>query len=164
MKFLTFLILFSITLLGETLNGLVVRVSDGDTITVLDATKIQHRIRLYGIDAPESKQAFGRKSREYLSMLVASKNVRVEYKEYDRYNRILGKVYVGKTYVNFEMVAAGLAWHYAAFAPNENTFALAEQRARSEKIGLWADKSPTPPWEFRKLKNAAQQNQTGDKK
>ena len=77
---------------AETLTGRVVRVTDGDTIVVLDASKVQHKIRLTGIDAPERGQAFGTKSKEHLSDLVAGKSVVVDYSKYDRYQRILGKV------------------------------------------------------------------------
>jgi endonuclease YncB( thermonuclease family) len=76
---------------AETLTGRVVRVIDGDTIVDLDADKVQHKICLTCIDAPERRQAFGTKSKDYLSDLVAGKNVVVDYSKYDRYQRILGK-------------------------------------------------------------------------
>ena len=92
---------------AETLTGRVVRVTDGDTIVVLDASKVQHKIRLTGIDAPERGQAFGTKSKEHLSDLVAGKSVVVDYSKYDRYQRILGKVLVNGEDVNLEQVEAG---------------------------------------------------------
>lgn len=94
------------------LEGRVVKVSDGDTITVLDSSKTQHRIRLTGIDAPEKKQAFGEKSRLSLAALVAGKNVTVHWDNKDRYNRILGKVITpdGKD-ANLLQIKNGMAWH-----------------------------------------------------
>ncbi len=78
---------------ATTLTGKVVKVADGDTITILVGTE-QHRIRLQGIDAPERKQPFGKASGRSLSALVAGKQVRVEYGKRDRYGRILGVVWV----------------------------------------------------------------------
>jgi endonuclease YncB( thermonuclease family) len=80
---------------ADTLTGRVVRVTDGDTIVVLDSANAQHKIRLTGIDAPERKQAFGTKSKEHLSDSVAGKFVVVEYSKLDRYQRILGKALLG---------------------------------------------------------------------
>jgi len=89
-----------------------VRVTDGDTIVILDAAdKVQHKIRLTGIDAPERHQAFDTKSKEHLSDLVAGKSVVEDYSNFDRYQRNLGKVLVGGEDVNLEQVEAGLAWH-----------------------------------------------------
>ena len=102
---------------AETLTGRVVRVTDGDTIVVLDMDKVQHKIRLQGIDAPERGQAFGTKSKENLSDLVAGKSVVVDYSKYDRYGRVLGKVIVNGKDVNLEQVEADMAWHYKACHP-----------------------------------------------
>ena len=99
----------------DTLSGLVVRITDGDTIVVLDAEKVQHKIRLQGIDAPERRQAFGTKSKEHLSDLVAGKTVEVDYSKYDRYGRVLGIVMVNGEDVNLDQVEAGMAWHYKTY-------------------------------------------------
>jgi len=149
--FSIFVLLFCIAVYSDTLTGLVVGVSDGDTVKVLDATKTQHRIRLYGIDAPESHQAFGQRSKQLMSSLVFNKNVRVEYTEKDQYGRLLGTVYLGSININLEMVKAGLAWHYVYFAKNAKDIAQAEAGAREKKLGLWADPNPTPPWDFRRM-------------
>jgi endonuclease YncB( thermonuclease family) len=103
------LLLTFLSVHAETLTGRVVRVTDGDTIVILDADKVQHKIRLTGIDAPERGQAFGTKSKEHLSDLVAGKSVVVDYSKYDRYQRILGKVLVNGEDVNLEQIEAGLA-------------------------------------------------------
>ena len=77
---------------ADTLTGRVVGVTDGDTKTVLDANRQQHKIRLGGIDAPEKAQPFGQRSKENLSRLVFNKEVRVDWTKRDNYSRIVGKV------------------------------------------------------------------------
>ncbi len=133
---------------SATLTGRVVKVSDGDTITVLDAVNVQHKIRLYGIDAPEKKQAFGQVSKKHLSSLVAGKAVRVEYSKKDKYGRILGTVFVGDTDINLKMIADGMAWHYKKFDKTP-AYAKAEDAARSKRLGLWHDPKPIEPEAFR---------------
>ena len=133
------------------------RVTDGDTIVVLDASKVQHKIRLTGIDAPERSQAFGTKSKEHLSDLVAGKSVVVDYSKYDRYQRILGKVLVNGEDVNLEQVESGMAWHYKQYQGEQSPadrvkYSDAELEARRHKLGLWHDPNPVPPWEYRQAK------------
>jgi endonuclease YncB( thermonuclease family) len=142
----------SLALNAQTLQGKVVRVADGDTITILDATNAQNKVRLNKIDAPEKSQAFGEVSRKHLASMVASKNVQVEWTKKDKYGRILGDITIGTTNVNLRMVQDGLAWHFKAF-DNTKEFAQAEIEAREKKIGLWKDANPIPPWEFRKKSN-----------
>ena len=139
---------------ASTLQGKVVHVADGDTITVLDATNTQHKIRLQGIDAPEKAQAFGQKSKQSLHQLVHSKQVTVEFQKKDKYGRAVGKVVYNGTDVCLEQIKLGMAWHYKQYEseqPKEDreTYARAELSARSQAIGLWKDKHPAPPWEFR---------------
>ncbi|NLE53587.1 MAG: thermonuclease family protein [Lentisphaerae bacterium] len=135
---------------ADTLTGYVIAVTDGDTIRVLDAHKQQHRVRLFGIDAPESHQAFGNRARQYLANLAFQKNVTVTYTEKDQYGRILGTVFVGRQNLNLELVKAGMAWHYVYYAKNVTALADAEKEARQHRRGLWADNQPIPPWEFRR--------------
>ena len=153
--FVTLLILFSGCLQAATLQGKVMGVADGDTITVLDATNTKHKIRLQGIDAPEKAQAFGQKSKQSLSQLVYNKQVTVEYQKKDKYGRTLGKVLLNGTDVCLEQIKLGMAWHYKQYKsdqPKEDreTYAQAELEARTKTVGLWKDKNATPPWEFRK--------------
>jgi endonuclease YncB( thermonuclease family) len=143
----------------QTLTGKVVHVADGDTVTVLDADKVQHKIRLHGIDAPEKGQAFGTKAKEALAEKVHEKTVRVVWKEKDRYGRIVGDVHLGDRNINIEMVQDGFAWWYRAYAPKSKTLEAAEAEAQKEKRGLWHDKNPEPPWEFRK-----HEREKGDRK
>ena len=140
---------------ADELRGKVVSIADGDTITVLDAAKVQHKIRLQGIDAPEKKQAFGTKSKVLMSEKVGGEEVVVQWKEKDRYGRILGEVMVGKRHINLEMVQDGMAWHYTTYSKSKE-LAKAEDEARKAKKGLWADKEPVPPWEYRKTEREKQ--------
>ncbi len=130
------------------LLGKVVGISDGDTLTLL-VDQTQYKVRLDGIDAPESHQAFGTKSKQALGDKVFGKPVRVTNKGPDRYGRTLGVVWVGDRNINLEMVKDGLAWHYKQFS-KDKSLADAELEARRAKRGLWADANPTPPWEYRK--------------
>ena len=148
------LLLLSFSLFAEEIVGRVVRVVDGDTITVLSTSTAQHKIRLQGIDAPEKKQAFGNASRKFLSGLVANREVRVTYAKRDRYGRILGTVFVDGRDINHEMLKAGMAWHYKKYDTNL-TYAKAETEARTARRGLWQDKNPTPPETFRHKGRAA---------
>ena len=135
--------------------GRVVRVADGDTITILDGANVQHRIRLQGIDAPESHQAFGTQSKKNLSDLIFDREVTVEYEKTDQYGRIVGKVLLDGTDVNLEQIKAGMAWHYKEYqreqsAVDREVYARAEDEARNARRGLWADADPIEPSAFRK--------------
>ena len=150
------LLFLSIPAFADSLTGKVVKVADGDSISVLDSTNTQHRIRLQGIDAPERKQAFGNASRKHLATLVAGKEVTVKWDKRDRYWRIVGFVIVDEQDVNLAQVKAGMAWFYRYYrkelsVENRKLYAQAEDEARANKQGLWQDKHPMPPWEWRRL-------------
>jgi endonuclease YncB( thermonuclease family) len=139
-----------------TLSGKVVGISDGDTVTVLDAELRQHRIRLAGIDAPEKRQPFGQRSKEHLSSVVFGREVVVEIGKTDRYGREVGKILTDGVDANLEQVRAGFAWHYKAYDREQSAFdrrlyAEAEDVARTSMLGLWRDANPVPPWEWRRL-------------
>lgn len=138
----------------QTITGKVVTVTDGDTITVLDADRLQNKIRLAGIDAPESGQAFGEKAKQSLSDLVFGKTVTVTSSKFDRYGRIVGKVALDGKDINLEQIRRGFAWFYRAYANELSTddaraYDRAEASAKAERRGLWSDPSPVAPWEFR---------------
>lgn len=138
-------------------TGNVVGVADGDTITVLDTDKVQHKVRLTGIDAPEKKQPFGNRSKQSLSDMVFNKTVVVGTVKRDRYGRELGKVLVGGRDVNLEQVRTGMAWHYKAYkrtqpVTDRQAYADAENAAKAAKHGLWLDADPIPPWKWRHSK------------
>lgn len=142
---------------AETLQGKVIAISDGDTVTVLDSSNSQWKIRLMGIDAPEKKQSFGARSKDSLSDLVYGKQVAVEYHKRDRYGRTVGKIIVDGKDANLEQIKAGLAWHYRQYEKEQSigdraAYAKAEELARDAQKGLWTDPNPVPPWEWRKLK------------
>lgn len=136
-------------------DGAVVGVADGDTVTVLDASLVQHKVRLAGIDAPEKGQAFGARSKQSLSDCAFGRRARVEGEKIDRYGRLVGKVLVGGVDCNLRQVQAGLAWHYKQYEreqsfPDKLAYAKAEERAREERAGLWRDAAPQPPWDYRR--------------
>lgn len=137
-----------------TLSGKVIGISDGDTIDVLDSSKITHRIRLAGIDAPEKAQPFGQRSKEHLSESVFGKQVEVQGGKTDKYGRTVGKILVNGLDANLEQIRAGLAWHYKQYASEQSVsdralYASAEENARGLHSGLWHDAKPMPPWEWR---------------
>jgi endonuclease YncB( thermonuclease family) len=151
----TVLMLFSEGVFALTLVGEVVAVADGDTVTVLDSGKRQHRVRLAGIDAPEKRQAFGNSSRQALASMVFRQRVVVESQKVDRYGRLIGKVFLGNVDVNLALLNLGLAWHYKDYQSEQSaedrlSYSKAESVARRGEVGLWQDKNPTPPWDFRR--------------
>ncbi len=151
------------TALAEIIEGRVVGVSDGDTITVLDRDQRQVKIRLSGIDAPEKAQPYGQRSKQNLSQLLFNKEVRVEWHKRDKYKRTIGKVWVQPVDcdacthsldANFAQLTAGMAWWYRQYAKeqpveDQKHYSAAEAEAQDRRIGLWADPNPMPPWEWR---------------
>jgi endonuclease YncB( thermonuclease family) len=140
---------------GPLTPGLVVAISDGDTITLLTEDKQQLKIRLAGIDTPEKKQAFGTKARDHLASRIFKQDVEVDLRKKDQYGRYLGVIYISGVDINQSMIQDGYAWfykHYAKDQPKEEAqrYAKAEADARSKQRGLWSDPNPVPPWEFRK--------------
>jgi endonuclease YncB( thermonuclease family) len=137
------------------LQGLVIGVSDGDSITVLDSDKRQHKIRLQGIDAPEKAQAYGQKSKESLSKLVYKKTVQVLLSKKDRFGRTVGQVMIGEIDVCLEQVRRGMAWHYKDYQGEQSIedrvlYDRAETQARERRSGLWQDPAPMEPSLFRR--------------
>ncbi len=149
---------------AHTLEGRVVAIGDGDTITVLDVAGAQHRVRLVGIDAPELGQPGGYRSKDSLSRLVYEHDVRVEWIKKDQYGRLVGKVWVappdcplcGTTLdAGLAQLTMGRAWWFRRFARDQTPedrgrYEFAEQEARGRKAGLWGSGNPVPPWEWRR--------------
>ncbi len=136
-------------------NGRVVAVEDGDTIVVLDDSNGTYKIRLQGIDAPEGGQAFGDRSGQSLSEMVSGEQVEIEWSKRDRYRRIVGKVLREGNDICLQQIKAGMAWHYKYYqneqsANDRELYADAENEARAERLGLWSDENPIPPWQFRR--------------
>ena len=143
---------------ADTLPGRVVGIADGDTLTVSDQKREQHKVRLSGIHAPEKSQPFGQRSKQSLSDLAYGRSVSVDWRKRDRYRRIVGKVFEGGRDVNLEQVRRGLAWHYKHYQKEQDTiyrprYADAENEARAKRRGLiWVDPKPVPPWDWRKAR------------
>ncbi len=134
--------------LADTIEGRVVKVYDGDTVHLLAGSE-KSKIRLDRIDAPESRQEYGKEAAEHLRNKIFGKTVRICYDKKDRYGRILGLIFLEDLDINLEMVATGNAWHYRRF---DKTVAYcdAERDAREQKLGLWANPDPVNPQEWRK--------------
>lgn len=150
MPFLALLLFFysSLPYAAEILEGRVVGVHDGDTVTLLMAGNQQVKIRLAQIDAPESDQAFGQRSKESLSDMVFNKNIRVEKETIDKYGRTVGTIFVDGLDANREQIRRGMAWAYQKYMHDQSLLQV-EDQARKSKVGLWSDANPMPPWEYR---------------
>ena len=136
---------------AETLVGKVVRVSDGDTLTLLIDRK-QVSVRLLEIDAPEKKQAFGQRSRESLAQMCAAQSAVVQSSGRDKYGRVLGRVQCQGIDANAEQVRRGMAWVFDRYVTDRSLYRLQDE-ARAAHRGLWNDAHPMAPWEWRKMSN-----------
>lgn len=148
------MLLFSLLLIGglwakSTVIGKVTAVKDGDTIEVL-SNRTLYKVRLDGIDCPEKKQPWGTQAKSFVSNAAFGKKVRLVISSKDRYGRYLAFVYLpnGKN-LNHELLKHGLAWHYKQYSKDKK-MADMEAIARKNKTGLWSDKNPQAPWEYRK--------------
>jgi endonuclease YncB( thermonuclease family) len=147
-----FLSCLFVPLSAQAWKGKVVGVTDGDTITVLQG-KNAIKVRLYGIDCPEKRQAFGTRAKQFTSDLVFGKTVDVEAVDVDRYGRTVGVVSLPDgTVANREMVRTGFGWVYSRYCkkPICLEWKRLESEAATAKRGLWKDKNPVPPWEWRR--------------
>ena len=147
------LVLMSLTsqVTASEVTGRVVAIADGDTLTLLTDAKVQVKIRLAEIDAPESGQPYGNKSKEELSSLVFGKDVRVAIQTTDRYGRTVGRPQVDGIDVCEEMVRLGAAWVYRQYVQDQHLFRI-EDEARAAKRGIWglSESQNVPPWEWRR--------------
>ncbi len=141
--------LLALTPPSYTLKGKAVRIIDGDTFDLL-VDKTTYRIRLAGIDAPEKGQDFGTAAKQLLGTLCAGELLTVVVTDTDRNKRKIAEVYTAKkVWINKEMIAKGMAWHFKKYSTNKE-LAAAEEQARKQKAGLWSLKNPIAPWEWRK--------------
>lgn len=141
---------------GGTIAGKVVSIADGDTLTILTDAREQIKIRLYGIDCPEKRQAFGSKAKDFTARQLAGRRVSVEAIGRDRYGRVVGIVRpegAGES-INEQLLKAGLAWVYTKYCtlPQCAQWQRMEQDARANRKGLFQDKNALPPWQWRRAK------------
>jgi len=149
----------------RTIEGIVTKVSDGDTINVQDSLGTKVKVRLYGIDAPETEksnkktgriskpgQPYGEEAFQALKSKIYRQQVKLEIMAIDQYKRSVGVVWLNGKNVNQEMVAEGWAWAYRQYLdrPHASEYIQAEELARNKKLGLWQQNNPEPPWEFRR--------------
>ena len=147
--FTVLVISFSVSAVAnELVEGRVVGVHDGDTVTFLVAGNHQIKVRLAQIDAPELDQAFGQQSKQSLSALVFNKTVKVEKETTDKYGRTVGTLFIGDVDANKEQIKLGMAWVYQKYLHDQSLLSL-EEAARQYKVGLWADANPMAPWDYR---------------
>lgn len=152
MKVVIFILFcFALTIHSQNnIKGKITKVTDGDTVILLDSTNTQHKIRLHGIDAPENGQDYGNKSKQYLSSLIAGKKVKVDVKGTDQYKRILGVIYLDDMNINAEMIRAGYAWNY--YYSKDRYYISLQKKAQEQKLGLWSIPNPIDPYYYRKNK------------
>ena len=133
-------------------SGMVVGVTDGDTIKVMGTHNKQVKIRLYGIDTPEKGQAFSKRAKQFTSGMVFGKVVEVGAITVDHYGRTVSLVYVEGKGVCDELIRAGLAWVYYLYCnlPICAEWKNLEAEAKEAKRGIWSEHNPIPPWEFRR--------------
>lgn len=129
------------------LSHQVIGITDGDTLKLL-VDRREVKIRLANIDAPERKQAFGNRSRQSLSELCWEMDADYQVQDIDRYGRTVATVICGGVNVNRAQVERGMAWVYPKYN-KANTLPELQERARSERRGLWVDPAPVAPWEWR---------------
>ncbi|MGB4599664.1 MAG: thermonuclease family protein [Trichlorobacter sp.] len=143
---------------GEIIRGMVKTVYDGDTVLLMAKPRGQIKVRLYGIDAPETAkperpaQAYGAVARRVLMYKLLGKAVTLEVQEQDQYGRVVGVIRLDGRDINAEMVAEGLAWAYRQYLQGSyaSEYLWLEEQARRRHSGLWRQPNPQPPWEFRR--------------
>ncbi|GAA4425737.1 thermonuclease family protein [Acidovorax lacteus] len=139
---------------AETLRGVVIGVTDGDTVKVLTEDMQTVTVRVAGIDAPEKDQPFGSRSKWSLSACAYGRAAEIEGGKRDRYGRTVGKVIVSGADCGLRQIEAGMAWHYKAYQREQSVgdrqmYSIAEGDAREAGRGLWGQHAEAP-WEWRK--------------
>lgn len=159
-KFIGIILLFSLcsfSLLVKNktsifINGKVTAITDGDTFKLLKADSTLTKVRLANIDCPERKQPFSKRAKQFASDAIFGKNVEVQVLKKDRYGRFIANViYDDDKNLSKELLKAGYAWHYVKYS-NDSTLQKLEDKAKTDKIGLWQDPNAVAPWEWRSHK------------
>lgn len=151
---ISIILLFPMNSLSAEYEAVVLKVIDGDTIYI-KSDDGRKKVRLRHIDAPELKQAYGEEARDFLDNQLDDKKVIINTDYKDRYGRDIGDVFLYKDneaiYINAKLIKSGHAWVYKTYRKNTYLMNL-EDFAKNNKLGLWKNKSPVKPWEFR-IKN-----------
>lgn len=130
-------------------QGRVMAIADGDSLEIRTDKQPRVGVRLFGIDAPEGRQASGRQARDALKREIQGRRIEVRVVETDQYGRLVGDLYCDGIWINELQVARGWAWHYTHYSDHP-ALARAEREARAARLGLWRDPHPTPPWIWRR--------------
>lgn len=133
---------------AKSFSGKVISIADGDTLTVLNENKHQVKIRLAEIDAPESGQPFGTKSKQSLSELCFGKQAEVIPRATDRYKPTVARIKRAGVDANEEQVNRGMAWVYRKYAKDNYLYVL-QHEAKAAKRGLWSEGTPISPSAWR---------------
>lgn len=147
---LFFLFYLNYSFCQTTLSGRIVGIKDGDTVVVLDSLNHQTTLRLAEVDCPEKDQPFGTKAKQFTSNQIYRKEIKYVVTDIDRYGRSIAMIYYDDNkYLSAELIKNGLGWHYKRYSISIE-LANFENSARLQKIGLWYDKNPIEPWEWRR--------------
>ncbi|MBN4085042.1 thermonuclease family protein [Flavobacteriaceae bacterium AH-315-B10] len=147
--FLLLLLIFSLSSYSQTITGKVIAITDGDTFKLLTQDSTLIKVRLANIDCPEKKQPFSIKAKQFVSDAIFSKTVTINVLKKDRYRRYISNViYNDSLILNYELVKQGLAWHYVKYS-NDTILQKLEDEAKLKCVGLWQDKNPIAPWDWR---------------
>ena len=150
-------ILFPAILFSQT-SGKVIKISDGDTITVLLKGNTQKKLRLAEVDCPENGQAFGKNAKQFTSAQVFGKTITFKETSTDRYGRSIAKIYYDNDkYLSKEVIKAGMGWWYFSYSKDDSLGKL-QEKAQQKKIGLWQDVHAVAPWEYRKMRREQSKN------
>lgn len=152
-----FILVSAVSVHARTIDGVVRAVYDGDTVLLATREESRLKVRLYGIDAPETAkpdspgQPFGSVSKRTLMYKIMGRQVSAEIVDIDQYKRAVAVIRYGGRDINREMVSEGMAWAYRQYlqGPYASEYINAESRARGKHTGIWRDANPQPPWEFR---------------
>ena len=149
LTFFIFMFMLPFTSLADESIIKIVSIPDGDTLNIINSDNKKIKIRLYGIDAPETTQKYGQASRDYLRKIVKNKNLTYKIRSKDDYGRVVATLYGDNKDLNYEMIKAGWAWHYKYYYKSKK-YAKKEKNAREQKLGLWKGDNPQAPWDYRK--------------
>ncbi len=141
---------------GESITGQVIDVADGDTLTIVTSKNETLKIRLAGIDCPETFQVHGETAKQFLSSNTLKRRARIEPETIDQYDRTVGMVLVNGENINELTVAQGHCWVFRKYCKADycRDWLKLEETARNSRVGLWEDSNPMPPWEWRAVQKS----------